>query len=173
MAHRTPVRLSAIGIAALLLCAGSPPPASQLDAQEGIGQIVEPATGTDRAVFAPLDRPAILPRFLGDWAARSGKCIGQSYKDRMGLTPDMAIVAGHALIVGAVYVDAGAPRDRAGDEPLLSPDFADAQEMLVSFTRAGEEETRFIHFEFSRKSGRLIVEEVGQPRRAYVRCSMR
>lgn len=166
-------RFIGIGLSALLLCGGMPQSVSaKPDAQDGVGQIVQPATGTDRAVYAPLDRPVILPRFLGNWATRPGKCIGQSYKNRMGLRPDLAIIAGQALTVREAYVDAGPPRDRAGDEPLPVDDYANARDMLIRVVRSGEDTSRAIHFQFSSSSGRLIVEEVGKPRRAYVRCSL-
>lgn len=158
---------------AMLLCSGVPHTVlARPAAREGIGEIVQPATGTDRAVYAPLDRPVILPRFLGNWAARAGKCIGQSYKNRMGLRPDLAIIAGQALTVREAYVDPGLPRDRAGDGPLRAADHANAQDMLIRAIRSGEEDARAIHLRFSSRSGRLIVEEVGKPRRAYVRCSI-
>jgi hypothetical protein len=168
-----PYRLLGIGLSALLLCGGAPQSSgARLNAQDGVGQIVQPATGTDRAVYAPFDRPVILPRFLGNWATRPGKCIGQSYRNRMGLRSDLAIIAGQALVVREAYVDAGPPRDRAGDDPLRAADYANAQDMLIRVIRSGEEDTRAIHLLFSGRSGRLIVEEVGKPRSAYVRCSM-
>ena len=140
--------------------------------QDGVGEIVRPATGTDRAVYAPIDRPIILPPFLGTWAVRSGKCIGQSYRDRMELHTDLAIVAGEAFTVQGTYVDAGPPHDRAGDEPLRSADYSNTRDMLVGLVRSGEEDTRFVHFRFSDRSGKLLVEEVGKPRRAFVRCAI-
>lgn len=165
-------RLVGIGLSALSLCGGALLSADAKPDLEGVGQIVQPATGTDRAVYAPLDRPAILPRFLGNWATRPGKCIGQSYKNRMGLRPDVAIIAGQALTVREAYVDAGPPRDRAGDEPLHVEDYANVRDMLIRVARSGEETSRAIHFQFSSSSGLLIVEEVGKPRSAYVRCSL-
>lgn len=160
-------------LTAALLCAGMAQPAiARPAAQEGIGEIVLPATGTDRAVYAPLDRPVILPSFVGNWATRPGRCVGQSYKNRMGLRPDLAIIAGQALTVRVTYVEAGPPRDRAGDQPLPAASHAKSRDMLVSLVRSGEDTIRNVHFRFSNTSGRLIVEEVGKPRRAYVRCSI-
>lgn len=166
-------QLCGSALTAALLCAGMVQPAlARPAAQEGIGEIVLPATGTDRAVYAPLDRPVILPSFVGNWATRPGRCVGQSYKNRMGLRPDLAIIAGQALTVRVTYVEAGPPRDRAGDQPLPAASHAKSRDMLVSLVRSGEDTIRNVHFRFSDTSGRLIVEEVGKPRRAYVRCSI-
>lgn len=166
-------RIVGPGLSALLLCGLAPiAGAAKPDTQDGVGEIVRPATGTDRAVYAPIDRPIILPPFLGTWAVRSGKCIGQSYRDRMELHTDLAIVAGEAFTVQATYVDVGPPYDRAGDEPLRSADYSNRRDMLVGLLRSGEEDTRFVHFRFSDRSGKLLVEEVGKPRRAFVRCAI-
>ena len=165
--------LAGIGLSAILLCVAMPLSASaKPGAQDGVGEIVQPATGTDRAVYAPIAPSAILPHFLGDWATRSGNCVGQSYKNRMGLKPDLAIIAGEALTVRTVYVDTGTSHDRDDDAPPRAADYADARDMLASLVRPGSEAVHFVHFRFSEASGRLIVEEVGKPRRAYVRCSM-
>ncbi|MDX8356865.1 hypothetical protein [Sphingopyxis terrae] len=160
-------------MSAIILCVAMPLSASaKPGAQDGVGEIVQPATGTDRAVYAPIAPSAILPHFLGDWATRSGNCVGQSYKNRMGLKPDLAIIAGEALTVRTVYVDTGTSHDRDDDAPPRAADYADARDMLASLVRPGSEAVHFVHFRFSEASGRLIVEEVGKPRRAYVRCSM-
>ena len=169
----TPRRLAAQGLCALLICSAPAQSAStKLDREEGIGQIVRPATGTDRAVYAPLDRPVILPQFVGTWATQPGKCLPQSYKNRMELRPDLAIVAGHAYTLRATFVNVGLPADREGDEPLPASEFSGARDMLTDLSRAGEGTARMIHFHFSDRSGRLILEEVGKPRMAYVRCKI-
>lgn len=155
-----------------LPCAALQAAGTKLDIQEGIGQIVQPATGTDRAVYTPLDRPVILPQFFGTWAAKAGKCLPQSYKNRMELRSDLAIIAGHSFTVRTVYVDAGPPNDREGDIPLPAASYADARDMLVELARAGDGAPRIIHFHFSDRSGRLILEEVGKARTAYVRCRL-
>jgi len=135
-----------------------------------IGEIVQPATGAGRAVYAPLDQAVILPRFLGRWAMRSGKCIGQKYTDRMELDQNLAILAGRTFTVRAALVEA-APQTTADDaQSPRAGDYANANDLLVGFDQTGNDDLRYIHFRFARASGRLIVEEVGKPRRAYVRC---
>lgn len=175
-----PIRMSArqrfvgIGLSALLLCGGVPQSVSaKPDAQDGVGQIVQPATGTERAVYVPIAPPVILPRFIGTWATRGGKCIGQNYTNRMELRADLAIIAGHALTVKTAAVEGGRERDEGDDLGYeRAQNHAGVGDMVVGLLRSGETEMRHIHFWFSYRTGRLILEEVGKPRRAYVRCTM-
>ncbi len=141
-------------------------------ADDRVGEIVRPATGTGRAVYETLDLPVILPHFLGTWAVKPGRCIGQKSRDRMELQQGLGIIMGHALSVETVLVDAGGQDEgESGQRPRAS-DFADARDLLVGFNNDGAEELRYIHFRFASGNTRLIVEEVGKPRRAYVRCSL-
>jgi len=159
---------------AMLLCGNASAGArTTADAQDRIGEIVQPATGTGRTVYVPLAPAGILPRFIGTWATRGGKCIGQHYTHRMELRADLAIIAGHALRVQETFTEGGPERDEGddlGDE--RAQNHADADDMVVGLLRSGEPDMRHIHFWFSLRTGRLILEEVGKPRRAYVRCTI-
>ncbi|MBN9032651.1 MAG: hypothetical protein BGO05_12410 [Rhizobiales bacterium 63-7] len=161
-----------LAISALIITTVVFPCSGKAQTPEGkIGEIVQPATGTGRAVYAPLDQAVILPRFLGRWAVLSGKCVGQRYTDRMELDQNLAILAGRTLTVQTALVEAD-PQSTANEaQPPRAGDYADADDLLVGFDRPGPDGPRYIHFRFARGSGRLIVEEVGKPRRAYVRCS--
>lgn len=161
-----------LAISALIITTVVLPCSGKAQTPEGkIGEIVQPATGTGRAVYAPLDQAVILPRFLGRWAVRSGKCVGQRYTDRMELDQNLAILAGHTFTVQTALVEAG-PQSAANEvHAPRADDYADAGDLLVGFDRPGPDGPRYIHFRFAHGSGRLIVEEVGKPRRAYVRCS--
>lgn len=139
--------------------------------EDKIGEIVQPATGAGRAVYAPLDQAVILPRFLGRWAVRSGRCIGQKYTDRMELDPNLAILAGRTFVVQTALVEAASQGTADDVQPPRAGDYADAGDLLVGFDQPGGDGPRYIHFRFAGGSGRLLVEEVGKPRRAYVRCS--
>ena len=166
-------RIIGISLSAFLLCCGVPQSVSaKPDAQDGVGQIVQPATGTDRAVYVPIEPHVILPRFIGTWATRSGKCIGQHYTNRMELRTNLAIIAGHAFKVQDAFAEGGRERDE-GDNlgAERAQDHAGAGDMVVGLLRSGETEMRHIHFWVSYRTGRLILEEVGKPRRAYVRCT--
>lgn len=167
-------RIIGISLSAFLLCCGVPQSVSaKPDAQDGVGQIVQPATGTDRAVYVPIEPHVILPRFLGTWATRGGKCIGQNYTNRMELRADLAIIAGHALTVKEVSAEGSQERDEREELGFeRAQDHAGAGDMVVGLLRSGETEMRHIHFWFSSRTGRLILEEVGKPRRAYVRCTI-
>ncbi|MBN9549279.1 MAG: hypothetical protein J0H31_10470 [Alphaproteobacteria bacterium] len=167
-----PRRIVILAASALMVAAILLPPGSQAQTPEGgIGEIVQPATGAGRAIYAPLDQAVILPRFLGRWAVRSGKCVGQKYTDRMELSQRLAILAGRSLTVQAALVEAG-PQGGADDGPSpRADDYADADDLLVGFDQPDGDGPRYIHFRFEGEGGRLIVEEVGKPRRAYVRCS--
>lgn len=161
-----------LAISALIIATTVRPCNAEVLTPEGkIGEIVQPATGAGRAVYAPLDPAVILPRFLGRWAVRSGKCVGQKYMDRMELDQNLAILAGHTFTVQAALVEAGAQRAANAARVPRAGDYANAGDLLVGFDRPGPDGPRYIHFRFARGSGRLIVEEVGKPRRAFVRCS--
>lgn len=166
-------RIIGISLSAFLLCCGVPQSASaKPDAQDGVGQIVQPPTGTERAVYVPIDPHVILPRFIGTWATRGGKCLGQHYTNRMELRTNLAIIAGHALMVEKAFAEGGSERDEGdGLGAERAQDHAGASDMVVGLLRSGETEMRHIHFWFSYRTGRLILEEVGKPRRAYVRCT--
>ena len=161
--------------ASAMLLGGNAPARTRAtpDARDRVGEIVQPATGTDRAVYVPIEPHVILPRFLGTWATRGGKCIGQNYANRMELRADLAIIAGHALTVKKVFAEGN--QDRNEREELgfeRAQGHAGDGDMLVGLLRSGEAEMRHIHFWFSYRTGRLILEEVGKPRRAYVRCTI-
>ena len=161
-----------LAISALIIVTTVRPCNAEVLTPEGkIGEIVQPATGTGRAVYAPLDQAVILPRFLGRWAVRSGKCVGQRYTDRIELDQNLAILAGHTFTVRTALVEAGAQSTANEGQALRAGEYANASDLLVGFDLPGPDGPRYIHFRFARGSGRLIVEEVGKPRRAYVRCS--
>jgi hypothetical protein len=89
----------------------------------------------------------------------------------MELDQNLAILAGHTFTVQTALVEAG-PQSAANEvHAPRADDYADAGDLLVGFDRPGPDGPRYIHFRFAHGSGRLIVEEVGKPRRAYVRCS--
>lgn len=134
------------------------------------GEIVRPATGAGRAVYAPLDQAWIPSRLQGRWAARPGRCVGQLYTDRMELGPQLAIVDGRTLAIHTVLAEAGAQAPAPGGGPPHANDLATMSDVLVAFDQSGRPEPRHIHFRLARAGDRLIVEEVGKPRRAYVRC---
>lgn len=167
-AWRGPTRSTAL-YALLLANAVLPGPAKAQIPDGRIGEIVQPATGAGRAIYAPLERPMILPRFLGRWAVRAGRCVGQPYTDRLELDPGLAIIAGRTLPLQTVLVET-AQQDRAAPPPRAE-DYAYASDLLVVFNQAGRNGVRYIHFKIVGLDGRLIVEEVGKPRRAYVRCA--
>lgn len=161
--------------ASAMLLGGNAPACTRptLDVRDRVGEIVQPATGTERAVYVPIAPPVILPRFIGTWATRGGKCIGQNYINRMELRSDLAIIAGHALTVKTAAVEGGRERDEGDDLGYeQAQNHAGAGDMVVGLLRSGETEMRHIHFWFSYRTGRLILEEVGKPRRAYVRCTI-
>lgn len=163
---------SSAALCALFLAHVLAPGSAQAQAQipeDRIGDIVQPATGAGRAVYAPLARPMILPRFLGRWAVRPGRCVGQPYTDRLQMDPGLAIIAGRTLPVQTVLVET-AQQGRAAPPPNAE-DHGYASDLLIVFDQAGRTGVRYIHFKIVGLDGRLIVEEVGQPRRAYVRCA--
>lgn len=168
--------LMLIGTTASAMLLGGNAPArtrATLDVRDRVGEIVQSATGTDRAVYVPIEPHVILPRFLGTWATRGGKCIGQNYTNRMELRPNLAIIAGHALAVQEAFAEGGSERDEGDDLGAeRAQDHAGTGDMVVGLLRSGETEMRHIHFWFSYSTGRLILEEVGKPRRAYVRCTI-
>lgn len=141
-------------------------------AQDRIGEIVQPVTGTDRAVYVPLNPPVILPRFIGNWATHASTCVKQPYTNRMELRPDIAIIAGHVFTVQEAFAESGPTRDE-GDNlgTARAESHADADDMVVGLRRSEKDGMRHINFRFSHRTGRLILEEVGKPRRAYVHCS--
>lgn len=142
-------------------------------AQDRIGAIVRPATGTGRAVYAPLDRPIILPRFRGAWAITRGQCVRQHYTNRMDLQRDVAIVAGHAYRVREAYVIGRGSRNERDDGGYVrAEDFLRAGDTILVLFRSGETTVRRVNLRFSSLSARLIFEEVGKPRRGYVRCRL-
>ncbi|MFC0590133.1 hypothetical protein ACFFF7_11965 [Novosphingobium aquiterrae] len=139
-------------------------------AQDRIGEIVQPASGTGRAVYAALDQAVILPRFLGKWAIDRDSCRRRESAGHIELQQRLAIMGKSRLAVQAALVEIDP--DSAGDDGK-SPrarDYANADDILVRFGQQGRE-PRYIHFRFGYGGARLIVEEVGQPRRAYVRCA--
>lgn len=162
------------GASTMLLCGNASARARTTpDTQDRVGEIVQPATGTDRAVYVPLTPTEILPHFIGTWATRGSKCIGQHYTHRMELRADLAVIAGHALTVQEVSAEGGQERDEGDDLGYeRAQDHADADDMVVGLLRSGETDMRRIHLWFSYHTGRLILEEVGKPRKAYVRCTI-
>lgn len=129
--------------------------------REKIGEIVQPATGAGRAVYAPLDHATILPRFLGRWAARSGKCVGQKYWDRMELDLSLGILSGRALRVRTALVETD-PQGAGDDASPRAADYANADDLLVGFAPPDSETLRYVHFHLVDRGARLIVEEVGR-----------
>lgn len=162
-----PTRIGAL-IGAILLSSSVFP--VQSEAQDRIGEIVQPSTGADRAVYVPMDQAVILPRFLGKWATSSGKCRSRDSADRMELQQRLAVLGSSRLPVRAALVEVDPQGADDDSQPPRAQDYANAEDILVRFGRPGSG-PRHIHFRFVKGGPRLIVEEVGKPRRAYIRCS--
>ena len=163
-------RRAAIFRLAVVLLSGALLP-HKSDAQDRVGEIVEPATGTGRAVYVRLDQAVILPRFLGHWAVRSGKCSAQKSTDRIDFQKRVVVLRGRRLAVQGALVEIDPQTSLDYDPPARAVDQANTDDFLVDFGRPGNDDGPYVHFRIAPSGTRLIVEEAGKPQRIYVRCS--
>lgn len=145
--------------------------AGQAGAQPVPEEIVRPATGAGRAVYAPLDHAEILLRFVGEWSLRPELCAHHDPAGRLGLHQRMALIDGQIFPVEQALVMAPLQNAKNGDRPLRGRDFALTDDLLVGLAVPGSPDLRFIHFYLSADGTSIVVEEVGQPRRTYWRCA--
>lgn len=169
------VRMAAAFATALTLATGSAASAKDFDVERNT-DIVQPATGTGRAIFIPLDKPQILPRLRGVWGESDAHCaatVTGLAKRETGSAGIQIVGENHVLTQAgrwqavSVLVE-GLPLEADVRSGRLSDHKDDGGNVLTFREDGGPERHVYMYLT---PRGKLAEEEIGRNRVVLMRCS--